>query len=60
MAMAQGSTQTPSLACLLKWVLGVRLLLGRVVGKVDTLSDVALEALNGLGQQALLLLGEAL
>lgn len=38
----------------------VGLLLGRVVGKVDTLGDVALEALDGLCQERLLLLGDAL
>jgi hypothetical protein len=35
-------------------------LLGRVVDKADTLADVALETLSGLGQQSLLLLGNTL
>ncbi len=30
------------------------------MGKLDTLGNVALEALNGLGQQGLLLVGNAL
>ena len=34
--------------------------MGRVVDKADTLGDVALEALGGLGQKSLLLLGDAL
>lgn len=47
------------------WVLGKisnrgYSLLGRVVDKADTLGDVALEALGGLGQKSLLLLGNAL
>ncbi len=36
------------------------LLLGRVVGKLDTLGNVALETLDGLCQQGLFLLGDAL
>lgn len=39
---------------------GVDLLLRGVVGKFDTLLDVALEALDSLGQETLLLLGNAL
>jgi hypothetical protein len=39
---------------------GVDLLLGGVMGKLDTLLDVALEALDSLGQETLLLLGNAL
>jgi hypothetical protein len=39
---------------------GVDLLLRGVVGKFDTLLDVALEALDSLGQETLLLLGDAL
>lgn len=36
------------------------LLLGRVVGKVDALLNVGLEALDSLAQELLLLLGDAL
>lgn len=39
---------------------GKYLLLGRVVGEVDALLDVALEALDSLAQELLLLLGNAL
>jgi voltage-gated potassium channel Kch len=47
------------------WVLGKVLnwgysLLGRVVDKADTLADVALKTVGGLGQERLLLLGNAL
>lgn len=47
------------------WVLGKVLnlgysLLGRVVDKADTLADVALQAVGGLGQESLLLLGNTL
>jgi hypothetical protein len=39
---------------------GVELLLRGVVGKLHTLLDVALEALNGLAQELFLLVGNAL
>lgn len=39
---------------------GKYLLLGRVVGKVDALLNVGLEALDSLAQELLLLLGDAL